>query len=249
MQSTSEVKEKTQADLRPVLFRKMEFENKEVAVSYDETFAALQPWKDSIHLCCRFILANLPKKANILCVGAGTGSELSYLAKAYPGWNFTAVEPEEAMLRICKGRAEKEGYADRCRFHTGFLDSLPLVENEFDAATSLLVSHFIVEKQERVGFFKEIAKRLKLGGRLISADLAFPGPMSSFSEHKEMWRDSFLFCGMPMEQANSFISSLGKRVAVLPCDEVAQIIADGGFDPPIQCNQNILMHTWYTNRR
>ena len=95
----------------------------------------------------------------MLCVGAGTGAELSYLAERFPGWRFTAVEPSAPMLEVCRRRAEAQGIEGRCIFHEGYLESLPPSE-PFDAATSLLVSQFILDPEERSGFFRAIAGRL-----------------------------------------------------------------------------------------
>lgn len=38
---------------------------------------------------------------------------------------FTAVEPSAQMLAVCRTRAETGGFADRCTFHNGYLDTLP----------------------------------------------------------------------------------------------------------------------------
>lgn len=87
----------------------------------------------------------------------GTGSELIYLAQRFPQWHFTAVEPSAPMLDVCRRRVEACGIASRCVFHEGYLDSLP-GSGAFDAATSLLVSHFILERGARSNFFRAIAK-------------------------------------------------------------------------------------------
>jgi hypothetical protein len=65
---------------------------------------------------------------------------------------FTAVEPSGPMLDVCRPPAEAEGIASRCDFHEGYLDSLPAGER-YDAATCFLVSQFILDEQERSGFF------------------------------------------------------------------------------------------------
>src|SRR5690606_41092059 len=56
-------------------------------------------------------------------------------------------------------------------FHRGYLDSLP-ASNAFNAATCLLVSQFMLDREARSGFFREIAQRLKPGAILVSSDLA-----------------------------------------------------------------------------
>src|SRR3989337_2017029 len=108
------------------------------AAGYDKQWAKMAPIRDGLHFLLESVFADLPVDARILCVGAGTGAELAHLAQQFTRWNFTAVEPSGAMLDICRRRADDGGFASRCYFHEGYLDSLP-IEGVHDAATCLLV--------------------------------------------------------------------------------------------------------------
>lgn len=144
------------------------------ASGYDKQWARMAPIRDGLHFLLESIFAGLPSDARILCVGAGTGAELAYLARTFPGWRFTAVDPSGAMLDVCRQRAETEGYTSRCYFHEGYLDSLP-TEDMHDGATCFLVSQFILEQEARSELFGAIASRLRPGGVLASSDLASDG--------------------------------------------------------------------------
>ena len=58
--------------------------DQKAASSYDQRWAKLAPIRDSLDLFIRAILSELPADARILCVGVGTGSELTTLAQAFP---------------------------------------------------------------------------------------------------------------------------------------------------------------------
>lgn len=135
------------------------------AASYDAQWARTAPIKDCLYFLVESLFAELPANARILCVGMGTGAELVHLAHKNLGWHFTAVEPSGRMLEVCQRRAEQEGFASRCQFHEGYLDSLAPGEPH-DAATCFLVSQFILDQQARSDFFKGIASRLKQPGGL-----------------------------------------------------------------------------------
>ena len=121
------------------------------AATYDQRFAKLAAMRDALHLLIGAIFADLPAEARILCVGAGTGHELIYLAQKFPEWRFAVVEPSGPMLDVCRRKADACGITSRCVFHEGYLESLP-PSAPFDAATSLLVSQFILSPEARAGF-------------------------------------------------------------------------------------------------
>ena len=96
------------------------------AASYDKQWARMAPLRDCLHFLLKSVFEDLPSDARILCVGAGTGAEIAYLAKTFERWRFTAVDPSGAMLEVCRKRAEVEGYAARCDFHEGYVESLAI---------------------------------------------------------------------------------------------------------------------------
>ncbi len=214
--------------------------NRENAVSYDNQRAKLASIKDTLHLFMRMILADLPVDARVLCVGVGTGSELIYLAQEFPQWHFTAVEPSLPMLNICRQKAEESGIASRCVFHEGYLDSLP-DSDHFDAATSILVSHFIVNLEERSNFFSGIATRLRPGALFINADLAADMTSPEYQRLLDVWIKLHNYAGMPVN-ADSF----GRSVALLPKEKVESIITSSGFDTQVLFFQNLLIHAWFS---
>lgn len=214
------------------------------AASYDERFARLAPLRDALHLVTQLALCDLPTDARVLCVGAGTGAELLHLAAAFPGWSFTAVDPSEPMLRRCRTRVEAAGLSARCRFHEGVVETLP-DGGDFDGATALLVSQFLVDREARRAFFRAIADRLRPGAPLVVADLAFPLPSEPLVE---LWRRAWLHAGVPAAQVARLHESFGTQLAAVPPEEVAAVIAAGGFEAPVRCFQSILIHGWVARR-
>ena len=221
--------------------------DQKTASAYDNRWAKLAPIRDSLDLLIRAILSELPADARILCVGVGTGSELINLAQAFPLWRFTAVEPAIAMLDVCRQRVEECGITSRCTFHEGYLDSLP-ESDSFEAATCLVVSHFIMEKEERRNFFNQIALRLRPQGYLISSDIAYDMSTSDYQSLLEVWLRVMKSAELPEDDIEKMRAAYGRDVAVLPPQEVASIIASAGFDTPVLFFQNLLIHAWYSRR-
>lgn len=221
--------------------------DQKAASSYDNRWAKLAPIRDSLDLFIRAILSELPADARILCVGVGTGAELIALAQEFPQWQFTAVEPAIAMLNVCRQKVEESGITARCTFHEGYLDSLP-ASDYFDAATCLVVSHFIMDKEERRNFFNQIALRLHPQGYLISSDISYDMSTSDYQSLLDVWLRIMKSAELPEEDIEKMRAAYGRDVAVLPPQEVASIIASAGFDPPVLFFQNLLIHAWYSRR-
>jgi tRNA (cmo5U34)-methyltransferase len=217
------------------------------APRYDKQWAKLAPIRDGLHFLLESVFAELPVDARVLCVGVGTGAELAHLARKFPRWSFTAVEPSGAMLDVCRQRAATEGIASRCYFHEGYVDSLPSMDMH-DAATCFLVSQFVLEREARSGFFRSIASKLHPGGLLASSDLASEVGSDADKSLVHAWMNMMAAADISPEARARTLAAWESDVAILPPAEVASIIESGGFEAPVQFFQAGLIHAWISRR-
>lgn len=217
------------------------------AASYDERWARTAPIRDALYFLLEAVFADLPANARVLCIGAGTGEEIDWFAKRFPHWTFVAVEPSGAMLDVCRAKAEKGGYAFRCRFHEGYLESLP-DQDAFDAATCFLVSQFILDQEARADFFRAIGARLRRGGILASSDLSSDVDSTEYDALLDAWLKMMLAAGIPASGLEQMRAAYARDVAILPPAQVASIIEAGGFDEPVMFHQAGLIRAWFSRR-
>ena len=217
------------------------------AAKYDNSFAKLSSFKEALHILTGSSLTGLPADARLLCVGAGTGAELLYLAAAHPGWSFTALDVSEPMLDVCKQRVEEAGWSDRCSFHVGPVDTLQCAQS-YDAATSLLVSQFILDEPKRREFFEGIHARLCSGGRLVTADLACDVDSPDSAGLVETWRGALQYNGASEEELDRSFEAYRGAVAVVSEAKVASLLAEAGFHRVTRFFQAGLMHAWHARR-
>jgi len=217
------------------------------AAGYDAQWAKTAPIRDGMYFLLESVFAGLPTDARVLCVGAGTGTELLHLAARFPGWRFTAVEPSGPMLDVCRRRAAEAGVAERCSFHEGYVDTLP-VEAKHDAATSFLVSQFILDPKARSAFFREIAGRLEPGGVLASSDLAAGAGTQDYERLLSLWLKVMASADVSPEGLERMRAAYAKDVGIVPPLQVVSIIEAGGFEAATQFYQSGLIHAWFARR-
>lgn len=217
------------------------------AAGYDTFWVRMAPVRDCLYFILDSAFAGLPVDARILCIGVGTGAELAHLARKNPEWRFTVVEPSGSMLDLCRQRAEKAGFASRCHFHGGYLDSLVGGEAH-DAATCFLVSHFILDEQERAGFFGAISLRLKPGGILASSDLCSDVESPEYQVLLPVWARMMGASDNTDEAIGRMTATYARDVGVLAPDRVTSIIEAGGFESSVQVFQAGMIHAWVSRR-
>lgn len=217
------------------------------APDYDRQWARMAPLRDCLHLLLKVVFAPLPEDARLLCVGAGTGAEIGFLARLHPGWQFMALDPSPGMIERCRSRAVDEGFATRCEFHEGYLESLPAGER-YDAATCLLVSQFILDPVARTDLFRAIASRLRADGILASADLASDVESDAYRELLTIWFGLMSSVGVTPEALQRMRGHYARDVGILPPAAVAGLLANAGFETPTQFFQGGLIHAWSARR-
>lgn len=217
------------------------------AASYDAQWTKWAPVRDSLHFLLEAVFARLPADARVLCVGVGTGAELLHLARRFPGWRFTAVDPSHGMLDVCRRKIEAEGIASRCHLHAGYLDSLEAADLH-DAATAFLVSQLYLATEARSAFFGAIAARLRPGALLASSDLASGGGPDAYEGLLRVWLSLMASSGIPPEGLERMRAAYANDVAILAPARVASLIEAGGFEAPLQFFQAGLIHAWFSRR-
>lgn len=219
----------------------------DMAPSYDERFAKLGAVRDLMHLLLKAEFARLPEDARILIAGAGTGAEVRALAAQFPGFRFVLADPSAPMLDIARSHAEREGFADRCSFHTGYVEDV--ADTGFDGATSLLVSHFINDAGERATYFRSIAERLSKNAPFFNADLCTDRDAPEYGQLLEVWLNMMSLAGMDADGRANYAAAFGRDFGVHGPKEVTAMMEAAGFARPVQCFQAGLIRGWVTTKR
>lgn len=96
-------------------------------------------------------------------LGCGTGELTELLAAG--GAKVIAVDESEAMLDAARGRLNGSGNVE---LRHGRIESLPIADEELDAATLILVLHHLADPATAI---REAARTLRPEGRLLVVDM------------------------------------------------------------------------------
>ena len=140
------------------------------AVAYERSFA---------RLCAGAIPAILdalpsPATGRLLDVGAGTG-RLSVVAAAR-GWEVTALEPDEDMLEVARGR----GTGSTVVWVPGGTPGIPFPDRTFDHAVASFVVNHVASPRRAL---RDIARVVVPGGRVVATIWE-----SSQGEINQLWQ-------------------------------------------------------------
>ena len=223
-----------------------EFFDKQASESYDQRIKPIAPIIDNLHFLIRLILKDLADP-HILCVGVGTGTEILELARAFPSWRFTGIDPSASMLDVCRRRLHQADLLTRCELYHGYLSDLPKIER-FDAILCLLVAHFIKDSRERQALFSEMTARLKTAGYVIHAEISYDLSAAEFPDIGEKWKALHRVAGASEERVENILKTLQEDVAVLPPASTEHLFRNSGLPMPIPFFQSLLIRAWYAQK-
>jgi tRNA (cmo5U34)-methyltransferase len=199
------------------------------ATQYDLDIRKAIPGYESLHGMTQSLLqTSLNPSAS---VGSGTGMELVNYSKPNPEWLLTGVDPASEMMAIAQVEITDRGLQERVNLHTGYVNSLPKTE-QMDAATLMLVMHFLADDGAKLQLLKDIAQRLKPGAKLILADLYGDQSVSYFSLFTKAWQD-FYFSQLDDEtrikaEAN-FQTSIRNSIYFVTEARIIELLQAAGF--------------------
>jgi arsenite methyltransferase len=176
-----------------------------------------------------FEYAALREGDNVLDMGSGSGMD-SFLAALKVGktGSVAGVDMTDEQLQKAERLRNDYGFSN-VSFHKGYLEDLPFEDNSFDVVISNGVINLCADKKK---VFREIARVLKINGRLAIADIVTEKQLTESivcnatlwasciggAAQQDQYRDAIEAAGISIEVVSNndqyeFISSSAKGAA------------------------------------
>jgi ubiquinone/menaquinone biosynthesis C-methylase UbiE len=131
-------------------------------------------------------MGGIEEGATVLDIGSGAGTDLLLAARRVgPAGRAIGVDMTAEMRERAAAAAAGMGMADRVELRDGLAEELPVEDGCVDVVISNGVLNLAVDKPQA---FREVARVLRPGGRLLLADVATAIPFGPDArEDIELW--------------------------------------------------------------
>ena len=217
--------------------------NTELATEYEKGIRRTLPSYDAmLRLSQTFFQSTLPDDATFLIVGAGSGNEIFQFAVEKPNWSFVGVDPSEAMLQFAANRLDPLPNAITLLPGTLLDTELPITT--YDAASCILVLHFIHSYDEQLATLKVIAQHLKPGAPFILVSKYGQLGASETELQFDLWRAYWLqYTKLTAEQVATMEQSI-RSLTFLPEEDLLTLLQKAGFTRPSRFFATTLFGGW-----
>ena len=198
----------------------------ERASVYDEDIHKIIPGYGALHTNTLHLLeTSLPEDAFLLVAGVGTGNETVAAALRNPGWRIIGFDVAENMIKTASAKIEKHGLGSRVELVHGVLDDV--CQESFDAATALLVMHFI-PFADKLTFLKGLNLRLNPGGLLVTADFTCDRESYEYETFERAWEE-FMLITTDKKEVKERLGHTRRDLDILSHQETVEHLRLAGF--------------------
>jgi len=195
---------------------------------YDDTAHKIIPAYHSIYeLTAHLLRDKLPKKASVLVAGAGTGKEIIDCSQNNPDWSFTGFDPAKPMLSIARKKVDAARLEKKISLILGLINDVK--EKNFDAATAILVMHFLPDDGAKLKFLRDISDKLKPGAPIILVDLEGEIGSDEYNTLSGAWKNQQLLVRNETDRVEQEFIMRENEVHFIPQKRIETLLKDAGF--------------------
>jgi tRNA (cmo5U34)-methyltransferase len=215
---------------------------------YDRMAQLSIPGYEALHqMVLAFLRFKLPKIANLLIVGAGSGMELVTFGKENLQWQLLGLDPSANMLAIARKKIEQQGLSERVKLFQGYTHELPETIL-YDAATCILVMHFLPDDGSKLALLESIAQKIKPAANFILVDMFGEKNTALFEQLVSIWRLYSQGIGLNSEILEQREQALRESIHPIPEPRVLELLQQAGFGNTMQFYTGLIFGGWIATK-
>lgn len=214
---------------------------------YDNMAQMALPGYEAMHtMALSFLRAHLPEKADLLIVGAGTGMELVKFGKGNSQWQMLGVDPSSNMLAIAQQKIEQHGYM-QVKLFQGYTHDLPATPL-YDAATCILVMHFVPDDGSKLALLQSIAQRLQSSACFILVDVFGEKGSRELEQMVSVLKVFWSEMGMQSESMAQVLETFNKGVYPITEARVLELLKEASFENIMRFYTGLWVGGWVASK-
>lgn len=221
--------------------KKIEIFENERATDYDQF---VEKWIPNYH----YFMDHLPNllietdPKELLVVGCGTGNEILRFARSQVEWRITGIDPSPDMIVQAR---EKLKDCDKVELIEGLITDLS-ADKKYNAATLLLVLHFIEDNGNKLQMLKAIANRLVAGAKLVMLDMT--GDKQQIRDNLQVLK-LLLPEGVDKQEINERLNRIENKFFTVSEERLSELLQEAEFEKPLRFFQSSIYMGWITQKR
>lgn len=211
------------------------------AVNYDQFVENWIPqYHNFINLLPALLNSEITDQNRLLVAGCGTGNEMAVLHRQLKNWQITGVDPSPEMISQARKKLSR---LERIDLIEGRVDELD--QTNFDAATLLLVLHFMPDDGTKLGLLKDISERLATGAPLIILDIF--GAPNEIDFNLQVLR-SLLPKHVELEEIEERVKRIKDKIQYIPESRLEELLVEAGFEKPERFHHVAVYGGWLVRK-
>lgn len=182
----------------------------------------------------------------LLIAGCGTGQEIAEIKKYETAWKITGIDPSPQMIRLAQMKLAYWENDTHLLLKTGVVSDLS-ADQKYDAATLILVMHFIPDKEDgKLNLLRNIAERLHSGAPLIISDIY---QAEGFQQQMECFRQYMIGKGLEPQMVDEGLQHVKNDTHRLTTDRLGELLQEAGFHTPRMFSKAFYYGGWVVEKR
>ncbi|MDH5543100.1 MAG: class I SAM-dependent methyltransferase [Nitrospinota bacterium] len=219
----------------------------DIANKYESQMQRSLPGRNDLYeIIAAYFHETLSEVGRILVVGAGGGKEILHFKRFNPKWEITGIDPSLDMIETARESLRSNNIS--AELHHCYLEDLP-AGDPFDAATSILVSHFIRTYEEKLESLWEISARLKSGGPFVMVSLYGNNNDAEYKFIQKVWHRYMLAKGIEHDDLEEHKNKREEHIFPVSDGTHRELLAEAGFTDIIEFFSAFHFKGWFAKKK